>query len=58
MILIKTKNVVTANDVATRTDFIKNKKTETEKMSMSMNVTADHKVNLNKFKKNETINDV
>ena len=30
-ILIKTKNVVVVNDVATRTDLIKNKKTKTKK---------------------------
>ena len=50
-ILIKTKNVTAASDVATRTDLIKNKKTEIEKALMSMNVTADDKINLNKFKK-------
>ena len=49
--LIKTKNAVTASDVATRTDLIKSKKIKIKKMSISMNVIADDGVNLNKFKK-------
>ena len=50
-ILIKTKNAVAANDVATRTDLIKNKKTKAEKVSVSMNMTINDEVNLNKLKK-------
>ena len=45
------KNVVTANDVATRTNLIKSKKTKTEKTSVSMNVIANDEINLNKFKR-------
>ena len=51
MIVIKTKNVVAANDLATRIDLIKSKETEIEKASMSMSVTADNEINLNKFKR-------
>ena len=50
-ILIKTKNAVAANNVAMRTDLIKNKKTEIKQTSVSINVIADDEVNLNKFKK-------
>ena len=50
-ILIKTKNLIVANGVATRTDLIKNKKTKIEKTLMSMSVTADDEINSNKFKR-------
>ena len=45
------KNVAVASDVATRINLIKNKKTEIEKASMSINVIADDEVNFNKFKR-------
>ena len=51
VILIKMKNVVIVNDVATKADLIKSKETETEKASVSMNVIADDEINLNKFKR-------
>ena len=51
VILTEIKNVVVANDVATRTDWIKSKETKIKKTSVSMNVTADDEVNSNKFKK-------
>ena len=51
MILIETKNAVAVNNVATRTNLIKNKKTKVKKLSVSMSVTADNKINLNKFKR-------
>ena len=52
-ILIKTKNAVAINDVATRTDLIKNKKRKRKKTSMSMNVTADDEINSSKFKRKQ-----
>ena len=48
------KNVVAANDVVTRTDLIKNKKTETEKASVLMNVIAYDKINSNEFEKSRS----
>ena len=45
------KNVVAADDVATRIALTKNKEIKTEKTLMLMNVTADNRINLNKFKK-------
>ena len=50
-ILTETKNAVVASDVATRTDLIKNKKTEIEKTSLLMNVITDNKINLNRSKR-------
>ena len=50
-ILIKMKNTVAVNGVATKTDLIKKKKTKTEKTLMTMSVTADNEINSNKFKK-------
>ena len=50
-ILTKTKNVVVVSDVATKADLIKSKKIKTEKTSVLMNVTADDKVNLNRFER-------
>ena len=52
------KNAVAANDIATRINLIKNKETEVEKISVSMNVIIDDEINLNKFKKNKTIDDI
>ena len=52
------KNVVAANDVATKADLIKNKEIKIEKTSMSMSVIADNRINLNKLKKNGAINDI
>ena len=49
--MIKTKNIASVSDVATRTDLIKSKETEIKKMSVSMNVTVDDIVNSSKFKK-------
>ena len=49
--MTKTKNAVAASNVATKVDLIKNKETKTEKISMSINVTADDEINLRKFKK-------
>ena len=48
------KNAIAANDVVTKTDLIKNKKTKTKRTSVSMNVTVDDKINLNKFKRKQS----
>ena len=48
-IFIKTKNVIAANDIATKVDLIKNKEAEIEKVSMSISVTVDNEINLKKF---------
>ena len=53
-ILIKMKNVVAANDVATKIDLIRNKETEIKKTLMSMNVTVDNEINFNKFKRKQS----
>ena len=58
MILIETKNIVIANDVAIKIDLIKNKKIKVKKISVSINITVDNEINLNKFKKNKTIDDI
>ena len=47
------KNIVGVNDVATRINLIKNKKTEIKKTLVSMNVIADGEVNLNKLKRKQ-----
>ena len=52
-VLTKTKNVIIVNNVVTRTDLIRNKQTKVEKASMSINVTADDEINLNKFKRKQ-----
>ena len=52
-ILIKTKNVVAASDVATRIDLIKNKETKAEKTSVSMNIIVDNEINSSKFKRKQ-----
>ena len=57
-ILIKTKNVVTANDVTTRTDLIKSIKIKIKKASVLMSVIVDDELNSNKFKKSEAIDDI
>ena len=49
--MIKTKNTAAANDVATKADLIKNNEIKTEKILMSMSVTVDDKININKFER-------
>ena len=49
--MTETKNAVIANDVATKVNLIKNKKTKAEKMSVPMNVIVDDEINSSKFKK-------
>ena len=51
VILTETKNAVAISNVAIITDLIIIKKTETEKILISICVTVDDKINLNKFKK-------
>ena len=52
------KNAIATNDVATKVDLIKSKETKIKKALISMSVTADDKVNLNRLRKNETIDDI